>query len=121
MQNQDSHTLLTDSAAMKTIAILTMLFLPATFISGLFGTNFFALVAKAGGSDAGSTLLVSDQWWLFLACSLPLTAAVFAVWKGWVVGRRAWKRQKGGEGKRGRKGGKRERDPEREGEAAVYW
>ncbi|MCJ1252057.1 hypothetical protein MMC30_009295 [Trapelia coarctata] len=95
MQNQDSHTLLTDSAAMKTIATLTMLFLPATFISGLFGTNFFALVAKTGGSGAGADLIVSDQWWIFLACCLPLTAAVFAVWQGWMVGRRAWKRRRG--------------------------
>jgi uncharacterized membrane protein YwaF len=67
---------------MKTIAILTMLFLPATFISGLFGTNFFALSISPSGS---STFVVSDQWWVFLATSVPLTMVVMAVWQFWQI------------------------------------
>ncbi|MCJ1420689.1 hypothetical protein MMC32_007048 [Xylographa parallela] len=80
MQNQDSTTLRKDSAAMKTIATLTMLFLPATFVSGLFGTNFFALFPDPVN---GSAFVVSDKWWILLTCSVPLTLLVLSIWRIW--------------------------------------
>ncbi|MCJ1400918.1 hypothetical protein MMC11_004129 [Xylographa trunciseda] len=80
MQNQDSTTMRKDSAAMKTIATLTMLFLPATFVSGLFGTNFVALFPDPVG---GTSFVVSDKWWILLTCSVPLTLLVLSIWKFW--------------------------------------
>ena len=80
MQNQDSTTMRQDSAAMKTIATLTMLFLPATFISGLFGTNFFALFPDPVD---GSNFIVSDKWWILITCSVPLTLLVLSIWRFW--------------------------------------
>ena len=63
---------------MKTIATLTMLFLPATFVSGLFGTNFFVLFQDPVN---GSTFVVSDKWWILIICSIPLTLLVLSIWR----------------------------------------
>ena len=70
-----------DSSAMKTIASLTMLFLPATFVSSLFGTNFFALTPTG---DGGSMFLVSEIWWVYVASAVPLTFVVALAWLWWM-------------------------------------
>jgi len=54
---------------MKTIAVLTMAFLPATF--------FAAFVSIPSLGWAGS-----DKFALFWACTLPVTAATFMLWAG---------------------------------------
>ncbi|KAF9697213.1 hypothetical protein EKO04_004933 [Ascochyta lentis] len=64
-----------DSASMITIAAVTMLFLPGTFICTILSTTFF---------DFGENgLQVSSQWWFLLAATIPLTVVVFGVWVGW--------------------------------------
>ena len=64
-----------DSASMITIAAVTMLFLPGTFICTVVSTNFFDF------GDNG--LQVSSQWWILLAAAIPLTFAVFGIWLSW--------------------------------------
>lgn len=64
-----------DSAAMKTIAALTMIFLPATAVSSFFGMAFF------NGQGGGFT--VTSDWWLFLVSTIPITVALFLVWLNW--------------------------------------
>ncbi|KAJ4377402.1 hypothetical protein N0V83_000227 [Neocucurbitaria cava] len=64
-----------DSASMITIAAVTMLFLPGTFISAILSTTFFDY-----GDDG---LHVSGKWWILLASTIPLTVVVFGVWLGW--------------------------------------
>lgn len=65
-----------DSASMITIAAVTMLFLPGTFISAILSTTFFDY-----GDDG---LHVSTKWWVLLVTTIPLTIVVFVVWLGWV-------------------------------------
>ncbi|KAF2684154.1 hypothetical protein K458DRAFT_404445 [Lentithecium fluviatile CBS 122367] len=65
-----------DCAAMVTIAVMTMFFLPATFISSLFSTGFFVF-------DGAGRLGVSDVVWIYPAVNVPLTITVFAVWLVW--------------------------------------
>ena len=48
------------SYATKTIAVLTMFFLPATFISSLLGTNLFVPDTNSGNGKA--KLIVSELW-----------------------------------------------------------
>lgn len=72
-----AHEARQDSAAMRTIAVLTMFFLPATFVSSLFGTNFFTLDTSAPGKPA---LMVSELWWVYLIAALPLTLLTLLVW-----------------------------------------
>lgn len=65
-----------DSASMKIIALVTMIFLPATAVSGFFGMAFFNL------SDNG-VFLSSTMAWLFVATTVPLTIGILIIWKFW--------------------------------------
>ena len=68
-----------DSSAMKTIAIMTMLFLPATYFAALF--SIFSLNWE-------------KKLWLYLALTIPTTALVFLVW-GCIINRNViWNRRK---------------------------
>lgn len=64
-----------DSAAMKTIAALTMIFLPATAVSSFFGMAFF--------NGQGGEFTVTSDWWLFLVLTIPITLVLFLVWLKW--------------------------------------
>ncbi|KAL8661329.1 MAG: hypothetical protein Q9202_005694 [Teloschistes flavicans] len=75
-----------DSDAMKTIAALTMVFLPATFVATLFGMVFFTV-----DSGRSSKLRVNPYWWVYLAATIPLTMLTVGAWLGWLRWVR-WKR-----------------------------
>lgn len=60
---------------MITIAAVTLVFLPGTFVCTVVSTNFFDF-GKQG-------LVASRQWWILLAVALPLTIIVLAVWTVW--------------------------------------
>ncbi|KAL8660882.1 MAG: hypothetical protein Q9202_006114 [Teloschistes flavicans] len=64
-----------DSAAMKTIAALTMVFLPATAVSSFFGMAFF--------NGQGGYLTVTSNWWIFLVTTIPMTLMLFLIWLKW--------------------------------------
>lgn len=60
---------------MKIIALLTMIFLPATAESGFFSMAFF--VPRPDGSFELSKM------WLFAAVTLPLTLVTLSLWWLW--------------------------------------
>ncbi|KAK5662180.1 hypothetical protein OQA88_8085 [Cercophora sp. LCS_1] len=60
-----------DSESMKTLAIVTMAFLPATFFATLFSMPVF---------DWESSPVVQDGFRVYLAWALPSSALVFALW-----------------------------------------
>ncbi|KAJ3534302.1 hypothetical protein NMY22_g6984 [Coprinellus aureogranulatus] len=64
-----------DGRSMKIIAVVTMVFLPASLIAGIIDTPFFTT-----GDEALSTLKVSPQFWIFWVVSVPLTILVFLAW-----------------------------------------
>ncbi|KAF1932880.1 uncharacterized protein M421DRAFT_1459 [Didymella exigua CBS 183.55] len=64
-----------DSASMITLAAVTMVFLPGTFVCTIVSTNFFDF------GDEG--LHVSGKWWVLVVVALPLTLIVFGVWWKW--------------------------------------
>ncbi|KAL8993573.1 MAG: hypothetical protein Q9169_006241 [Polycauliona sp. 2 TL-2023] len=69
-----------DSSSMITIAAVTMVFLPGTFISAVFSMAFF----NAGTDENGkATLEVSPLVWYFPAVTIPLTILVLLVWEFW--------------------------------------
>ncbi|KAH1279528.1 hypothetical protein KXX33_003234 [Aspergillus fumigatus] len=68
-----------DGAMMKTVAIVSMVYLPGTFISGLFGTNFFDL-SNDGGAKSW---IMSGNFWLYWVITVPLTLATVLVWASW--------------------------------------
>jgi len=64
-----------DSSAMKTIAVMTMAFLPATFFAALFA---IPLLQWQGDN------VMTERFLVYFAFTLPCTALVFFVW--WVFG-----------------------------------
>ena len=60
---------------MKTIAALTMVFLPGTYIAAIFGMNLF-------NYSAGS-IHVSSRWWLYVAITIPMTILTIGIWWSW--------------------------------------
>ncbi|KAI0154579.1 hypothetical protein GGR57DRAFT_502326 [Xylariaceae sp. FL1272] len=76
-----------DSSTMKTLAFITTLFLPATFISAIFSTSFFRF-----GNDGGWD--VSDKFWVYWATALPVTALTVLLWvlTQWGAAMRLWER-----------------------------
>ena len=71
---------LRDSSSMITIATMTMLFLPGTFVSAVLSMAFF----NSGTDTSGQpTLTVLPQWWIFPVTTIPLTLLVFGLWRIW--------------------------------------
>ncbi|KAI1198932.1 hypothetical protein F5X97DRAFT_138939 [Nemania serpens] len=64
-----------ESISMFTLAIVTVIFLPSTFVASILGTNFF--------SFDGTVFAVSGLWWILPATSIPLTLAVLLLWYEW--------------------------------------
>lgn len=81
---------------MKSIAVVTMLFLPGTFVSVSSPATFpssqtnlwtqktlFAMPFFHVGAEDEVKLVVDSQWWLYLAVTLPVTLLVFLLWGAW--------------------------------------
>ncbi|KAF8856034.1 hypothetical protein BDZ45DRAFT_675834 [Acephala macrosclerotiorum] len=75
-----------DSSAMKAIAVLTMFFLPGTFLATIFAMPLF-------NWDSNNGPRTKDGFKLYWAIAIPLTVAVFGIWvlsvalpwNGWVA------------------------------------
>ena len=65
-----------DNRSLRIIQIMTMIFLPASLVSGVFGMGFFDTSVDGTGE---TVFAISKNWWLYLAVSLPLTLAVLLV------------------------------------------
>ncbi|KAF2827053.1 hypothetical protein CC86DRAFT_350313 [Ophiobolus disseminans] len=72
---QIAHQTQKDSASMITLAAVTMIFLPGTFISAILSTTMFDY-----GHDG---VQVSQQWWILLITTFLLTGLVFGAWYRW--------------------------------------
>ncbi|KAI0179749.1 hypothetical protein GGR52DRAFT_211274 [Hypoxylon sp. FL1284] len=64
-----------DSASMKTVAVMTMAFLPATFIAALFSVPSLDWRPDEPGGP-----VIRDNFWVYWAFALPATALVFGLW-----------------------------------------
>jgi len=59
-----------DSRALRVIQILSIIFLPASLVSSIFGMGFFS---TSQGDDGQALFMISNSWWLYVAISVPLT------------------------------------------------
>ncbi|KAK4196951.1 hypothetical protein QBC40DRAFT_286388 [Triangularia verruculosa] len=66
-----------DNSVLKSIALLTMVFLPATFFSSLFSTTFFNY-----GDDG--EWQVSGKMWIYWVTTLPATILIVILWRVWL-------------------------------------
>jgi hypothetical protein len=62
-----------DSNSMKTIAVMTMLFLPATFYAALFAVPSL---------QWDQPTVVGNRFWIYWAVTIPTTFVVVVVWFG---------------------------------------
>jgi len=66
-----------DSSSMKTIAVLTLFFLPATAMASIFGMSMFDWKAKDGDT------VVSRNIWIYIVVAVVLTCLVLIIWILW--------------------------------------
>lgn len=72
-----------DASSMKTLAIVTMFFLPGSFVSALFSMPMFDWdKAKSAPRSIGVALL--PQFSLYWVITLPLTIATFCLYFIWL-------------------------------------
>ncbi|KAF3059770.1 hypothetical protein GL218_04793 [Daldinia childiae] len=82
-----------DSSSMRTVAIMTMAFLPATFFAALF-----ALPSLDWHAESVAGIVQNPGFWVYWAFTLPSTAIVFGLWL-------LLDRRKGGDGRNRDRGG----------------
>ncbi|RGP81740.1 hypothetical protein FLONG3_125 [Fusarium longipes] len=75
-----------DSRHMRSIALVTMIFLPGTFFASVFSMGFFEWDADSG------TVSVSKSFWIYAVLALVCTALTVAAW--WYLGVYRHKRRK---------------------------
>ncbi len=80
----DSRVMQSENQSMKTIAVMTLIFMPLGTIAGIFGTQFMKLDA-----DAPFHIHVSRDFWLLWVIAVPLTAVVLGCWRVWYWDARA--------------------------------
>ncbi|PMD17120.1 hypothetical protein NA56DRAFT_544014, partial [Hyaloscypha hepaticicola] len=66
-----------DSSAMKAIALLTMFFLPGTFVAVFFAMPLFDWEAPT------SSTVLKSRFWIYWAVTVPATAIVLVLWRMW--------------------------------------
>ncbi|ORY18334.1 hypothetical protein BCR34DRAFT_529167 [Clohesyomyces aquaticus] len=67
-----------DSGDMRTIAVVTMAFLPPTFLSAIFSMSFFDYTPSQGTEP--SRWSVSGKFWIYWAFAIPLTCLTMGTW-----------------------------------------
>ncbi|KAE8382719.1 hypothetical protein BDV26DRAFT_288279 [Aspergillus bertholletiae] len=76
-----------DSSTVRVITVVTLIYLPSTFMATLLGMNsFFEMDSET------HKLIVSPQFWIFVVCAVPLTAVTVLYW--WVRSKRHQKHAK---------------------------
>ncbi|KAH5367282.1 hypothetical protein HBI55_140910 [Parastagonospora nodorum] len=70
-----------DSTSMRVITLVTLVYLPSTFVATFFGMGFFG-----SGDDAGVHWTSSPLVGLFFALAIPLTLLTLGYWK-WSLSR----------------------------------
>jgi Mg2+ and Co2+ transporter CorA len=74
----DSRLMQSENQSMKTIAVMTLIFMPLGTIAGIFGTQFMKL-----DEDAPFHIRVSQDFWLMWIIAVPLTFIVVGIWRVW--------------------------------------
>ncbi|KAI8627242.1 hypothetical protein F5Y19DRAFT_443705 [Xylariaceae sp. FL1651] len=78
-----------EGISMFTLAIVTVVFLPGTFVASILSTTFF--------NFDGVAFTVSSLWWILPVITIPLTLIVLLLWYMWSRARLNKKRSQLGE------------------------
>lgn len=74
-QRKLAHASKRDSAAMKTISLLGAIFFPGAYLASVFSMTFFNWQSEGA--------VLSSQFWIYWAITIPLTAVIVAAWHVW--------------------------------------
>ena len=81
-----------DSTAMKTLAFITAFFLPGTYIATLFSMSMFewqgsssSITTSSVSASSSPSYVISANFWIYWAITIPLTIAVIIGWRLWWV------------------------------------
>ncbi|CZR52532.1 uncharacterized protein PAC_02409 [Phialocephala subalpina] len=66
-----------DTKSMMIISLISAIFLPATFLASLFGSNFFVY------SQDGNMLTVASNFWIYIVFTTIFSGAAIAFWFLW--------------------------------------
>lgn len=80
-----------DSGVMKTIAVMTLIFLPAMGVASVFSSPFFSV----DFDKAPEYLQVATSFWIFWILVLPLTFGVGLLWWRWYKAHKRGQRKTG--------------------------
>ncbi|KAK5166241.1 uncharacterized protein LTR77_008502 [Saxophila tyrrhenica] len=87
MQQHDSRTNIEiatqtkrDSSAMKTLSLVSVIFLPLTAVASVFSMDPFV----SRDASEGSRVIVSSQFWIYWAVVIPLTSMILCAWVVWI-------------------------------------
>ncbi|KKK18963.1 hypothetical protein AOCH_004602 [Aspergillus ochraceoroseus] len=72
---RQSDLMLRDSTTVRVITVVTLIYLPSSFMATLLGMNSFFEM----DSDS-HRLIISPQFWIYVVCSVPLTGATLLYW-----------------------------------------
>lgn len=72
----DSRLMQSESQSMKTIAVMTLVFMPMGTVAGIFGTEFIRL-----DDDRPFHVTISADFWMLWVIVVPLTAALLIAWR----------------------------------------
>ncbi|CAI7590542.1 unnamed protein product [Penicillium bialowiezense] len=80
-----------DNATVKVVTILTLVYLPASLVSSVFGMNLFKF-------DDGTTeeLRISKQFWIFIVATIILAIITISIWYVWTHKERITRRKSHG-------------------------
>lgn len=79
----DSRCLMAESSSMHSMAVATLIFLPISTVASIFGSQFFQFRAPEPGQESdpdASDFVLSREFWLFWAITVPLTVIVIGAW-----------------------------------------
>jgi Mg2+ and Co2+ transporter CorA len=74
----DSRVMQSENQSMKTIAVMTLIFMPLGTVASIFGTQFMQLQ-----EEKPHHLTVSRDFWLMWIIAVPLTILVIVIWRVW--------------------------------------
>lgn len=78
-----------DSTSMKILAFISAVFLPGSFVAGIFSMSMFDWQANGNGSGGSDNLsgsgseVVSNRFWIYWVIAVPLTLATLLGWGLW--------------------------------------
>lgn len=72
----DSRVMQSESQSMKTIAVMTLVFMPLSTVATIFGTQFIKLQ-----DESPYHVSISHDFWLLWLIAVPLTAIVLIIWR----------------------------------------